>query len=235
MRTPMPHLLVRWALITASIATLLFVSAGTIRIPSMRNYLVSFSFLLLVTMLAVDPTLAQERADPAEPATDDSRIAAGVLFLLTLAVAGFSVGHLRARLNVPAAIRYWALGLFMLSTALQTWAMIVNPFFSPLVRIQSEHGHHLITTGPYQFVRHPGYLAMSISIPTSALAVGSWLALLPAIAFVLIVQYRRQIEDQFLHKNLIGYVDYAEQVPCRAISSAIRERHQFRFSRFDHE
>ena len=231
MRTPVPHLLVRWALITASIAALLFLFAGTIRIASIRNYLVAFSLLLLFTMLAVDPSLAQERVNPKELGADNSRIAAGVLFLLTLAVAGFSVGHLPARFNVPVAIRYWALGLLTLSSALQTWAMIVNPFFSPVVRIQSEPGHHLITTGPYKFVRHPGYLAMSISIPASALAVGSWLALLPAIAFVLIVQYRRRIEDQFLHKNLIGYVEYAEQVPC----TARRERRQFRFSRFNDE
>ena len=93
MRTRIPGLLARWALITASIAALLFLSAGTVRIASIRNYLVAFSFLLLVTMLAVDPSLAQERAKPKDAGTDDSRIATGLLFLLTLTVAGFSVGH----------------------------------------------------------------------------------------------------------------------------------------------
>jgi hypothetical protein len=64
MKMRAPRLLTRWARITASIAALFFLSAGTLRIASLRNYLVAFSFLLLVAMLAVDPGLAQERAKP---------------------------------------------------------------------------------------------------------------------------------------------------------------------------
>jgi protein-S-isoprenylcysteine O-methyltransferase Ste14 len=155
MKMRAPRLLTRWARITASIAALFFLSAGTLRIASLRNYLVAFSFLLLVAMLAVDPGLAQERAKPKDPATDESRLAAGLLFLLTLAVAGFSVGHCRQAFNTPRAIRHLALGVFLLSGAFQTWAMMVNPFFSPVVRLQTERGHRVIADGPYRFMRHP--------------------------------------------------------------------------------
>jgi len=204
-------------LITTSIAALLFLSAGTIRIASIRNYLVAFSILLLFTMLAVDPGLAQERAHPKEPRTSDSRLAAGLLFVVTLAVASFSVGHLPSRFNVPVAIRYSALGLFILGTALQTWAMIVNPFFSPVVRLQSERGHHLITTGPYKFIRHPGYLAMLISVPCSALAIGSWVAVVPASRFVTLMFRRMITEDAFLRNNLCDYATYSEHVTSRVV------------------
>jgi len=217
MRTRMPRLLARWIMVTASIAALLFVSAGTVRITSIRNYLVAFSLLLLVTMLAVNPCLAQERGNPGEPGTDSSRVATGLLFLLTLAVASFSVGHLPPRYNAPLSIRDFALGLFILSSSLQTWAMIVNPFFSPVVRIQSERNHHLIATGPYQFIRHPGYLAMSISVPCSALAIGSWAALLPSCAFAVEILRRTRLEDNFLRANLPGYADYADRVPLGPI------------------
>jgi hypothetical protein len=37
-------------------------------------------------------------------------------------------------------------------------------------------GHHVITTGPYGFVRHPGCLAALVLFPTSGMALGSWLA-----------------------------------------------------------
>ncbi|MFZ0798079.1 MAG: isoprenylcysteine carboxylmethyltransferase family protein [Terriglobales bacterium] len=213
MKTRTPRLLTRWALITASITALLFLSAATVRLASIRNYLVAFSLLLLVTMLAVDPSLAQERATPQNAGIDDSRIATGLLFLLTLAVAGFSVGHCRQGFNAPPPIRYLALALFLLSGAFQTWAMIVNPFFSPVVRVQAERGHHLILTGPYRVMRHPGYCAMCIAVPTSALAIGSWLALAPAAGFVAVIFRRARVEDEFLVRNLHGYKSYAARVP----------------------
>lgn len=213
MKTRTPHLLTRWALITASITALLFLSATTVRLASIRNYLVAFSLLLLVTMLAVDPSLAQERANPQNACIHDSRIATGLLFLLTLAVAGFSVGHCHRGFNAPPPIRHLALAAFLLSGAFQTWAMIVNPFFSPVVRIQTERSHHLIVTGPYRLMRHPGYFAMSIAVPTSALAIGSWLALAPAAGFVAVIFRRARVEDEFLVRNLHGYKKYASLVP----------------------
>jgi len=211
MRTP--RLLIRWALITASIAALFFLSAGTLRLASIRNYLVAFSLLLLVTMLDVDPSLAQERANPQNAGMDDSRIATGLLFLLTLAIAGFSVGHCHQAFNTPPLIRHLALAAFLFSGAFQTWAMIVNPFFSPAVRIQTERGHHLIAKGPYRLMRHPGYFAMCIAVPTSALSIGSWLALAPAAGFVAVIFRRARVEDQFLVRNLPGYKSYAALVP----------------------
>jgi protein-S-isoprenylcysteine O-methyltransferase Ste14 len=134
-----------------------------------------------------------------------------MLFLLTVATAALAVGRLHI-LSVPPQIRWLALPLFALSSALQAWAMISNPFFSPVLRIQSEHRHHLVESGPYRFVRHPGYLAMSISIPASALAIGSWLALIPATGFLLIIQHRAKIEDKFLRLYLPGYAEYAQRV-----------------------
>ncbi|MGB2603556.1 MAG: isoprenylcysteine carboxylmethyltransferase family protein [Candidatus Sulfotelmatobacter sp.] len=222
MRTP--RLLTRWALITASIAALFFLSAGTLRIASLRNYLVAFSFLLLVTMLAVDPSLAQERANPQNAGIDDSRIATGLLFLLTLAVAGFSVGHCHRGFNAPPPIRHLALAAFLFSGAFQTWAMTVNPFFSPVVRIQTERGHHLVAEGPYRLMRHPGYCAMLIAVPASAIAIGSYIALLPACGFAAIIMWRVKVEDSFLLCNLPDYRRYANRVPRRLLPSLLSLR-----------
>jgi protein-S-isoprenylcysteine O-methyltransferase Ste14 len=145
--------------------------------------------------------------------TDESRLVAGLLFLLTLAVAGFSVGHCRQPFNTPPLIRHLALGIFLLSGAFQTWAMIANPFFSPVVRIQTERGHHLIAKGPYRLTRHPGYFAMCVAAPTSALSIGSWLALAPAAGFVAVIFRRTRLEDEFLVTNLRRYKKYAALVP----------------------
>jgi protein-S-isoprenylcysteine O-methyltransferase Ste14 len=33
------------------------------------------------------------------------------------------------------------------------------------IYIQTERGHHIVTSGPYRFIRHLGYLAMAQYIP----------------------------------------------------------------------
>jgi protein-S-isoprenylcysteine O-methyltransferase Ste14 len=215
MKAGLLRLLIRWALITASLSALLVLAAGTTHIASIRHYLAIFSALLLVTMFSVDTGLAQERVRPRGPGIDDGlRFATGFLFLVTLAVAALSVGRLRTVFNVPTPLRGAALLAFSLSGSLQAWAMIVNPFFSPVVRLQPECGHHVIADGPYRFMRHPGYFAMLISIPASALAIGSLVALIPAIGFAWVIHQRTRIEDQFLKANLPGYAQYTERVPA---------------------
>ena len=209
------RLLVRWVLITASLSATLFLAAGTTHIASIRYYLATFSALLLVSMFSVDPRLAQERVHPRGPGIDDGlRFATSFLFLVPLAVAALSVGRLRTVFNVPTPLRGAALLAFTLSGSLQAWAMIVNPFFSPVVRLQPESGHRVITAGPYRFMRHPGYFAMLISIPASALAIGSFIALIPAIGFAWVIHQRTRIEGQFLKTNLPAYQEYTERVPA---------------------
>jgi protein-S-isoprenylcysteine O-methyltransferase Ste14 len=176
--------------------------------------LAAFSAWLLVTMFAVDPGLAKERAHPGAGAVGgDMQFVSGLLFLFTQVVAAVDAGRMHYSGGVPAGLRFAALAVFGLSGALQTWAMAVNPFFSPVVRLQTERGHRVIRHGPYRFVRHPGYLAMVISMPTSAIAIGSWIALIPAAGFAALVAWRASWEDEFLRNNLPGYDAYTRQVP----------------------
>jgi len=83
---------------------------------------------------------------------------------------------------------------------------------SPALRIQTERGHSVITRGPYRIVRHPGYFAMLVAVPASALAVGSWLALIPAFAFSAVIVRRTTLEDRYLRQVLPGYLGYADSV-----------------------
>ena len=124
--------LVRWAILTVSLSTLLFLAAGTTQVLALWTYMAAMSTLLLVTMLAVDPKLAEERVHPGMGTIDPGiRIAASCLFLLTLTTAAVDVGRLHTSHNMPAGLRFVALILFTLSGSLQAWAMALNPFFSP--------------------------------------------------------------------------------------------------------
>ena len=204
----------RWAAISVVLSAVLFAVAGTMRILSIFAYLVAFSAMLLIAMLSVSPELARERAHHVSDETGNHlRMAAGFFFLLTVISAAFCVSYLSAKLAVSPSIRCTALAVFIVSSSLQLWAMIANPFFSPVVRLQTEKEHRLIESGPYRYIRHPGYLAMCISVPASALAIGSWLALAPATAFVLIIRHRVRVEEHFLKLNLPAYAEYARRVP----------------------
>ena len=141
-----------------------------------------------------------------------SRTASGFLFLVTVIFAALDVGRLHQSDSVPPSWQLAAIMVFAAALILQAAAMIVNPFFSPALRIQAERGHSVITRGPYRFLRHPGYLAMLIAMPASAVAIGSWLALIPAAGFGLVIVRRARKEDEFLKQNLSGYIDYMERV-----------------------
>ena len=222
-----PMLLARWGFLTLSVSLLLFVTAGTTQLPSLRNYLATFSAFLLATMLAVDPELAEERSSVFEKSGISGRVSASLSFVATLVVAAFEVGHLHWLPSVPVPARHASLVVFAGALVVEMWAMVANPFFSPEVRLQGERGHKLITCGPYRLVRHPGYLAMLVAIPASALAIGSWLALAPAAAFCLTILRRVGKEEGFLLKNLAGYPEYRERVRGRLfprLDSRIRPR-----------
>ncbi len=107
------------------------------------------------------------------------------------------------------------LAFVVASSLLLNWAMIVNPHFEPVVRIQKERNHKVITAGPYSFVRHPGYLAgilFAISIP---LLIGSALAFISVGIYVTLTMSRTWLEDKTLQEELEGYSEYTSQVRYR--------------------
>lgn len=98
-----------------------------------------------------------------------------------------------------------------------TWAQSVNRHFETTIRIQSDREHAVIATGPYAFIRHPGY---AFAIPMSAgmaLSLGSLFALIPVAVIAVVLVIRTFAEDNALKANLPGYDDYATRVKQRWI------------------
>jgi protein-S-isoprenylcysteine O-methyltransferase Ste14 len=208
----MLKLVARWVVLTSCMSLLLWVAAGTTRVPSLRNYLVTSSAFLLATMLVIDPGLVKERSRSSGKDGTSDRFAVALAFLATIAFAALDVGRLHWLPLIPSKARLGSLLLLAAANTLQVWAMVVNPFFSPDIRLQSDRGHKLITHGPYRLLRHPGYLAMLLAVPASALAIGSCLALVPAALFCLVILKRVRAEEQFLQTNLAGYTEYMVSV-----------------------
>ena len=137
-------------------------------------------------------------------------------FFGILVVAGFDVrsnGEL-----LPHWVRPVGLVLFVLGGGLFIHAMGENPFFEKTVRIQHERDHHVIETGPYRFVRHPGYVGMIAWVLSFPLLLTSPRALLPAGLTVILFVVRTALEDRTLGIKLPGYADYATRVRSRLVS-----------------
>ncbi len=98
--------------------------------------------------------------------------------------------------------------LLVAAMALVTWAEAVNKFFEVTVRIQTDRGQHVIDTGPYAIVRHPGYVAGILLCVGMALCLGSLWALIPAGVASGLLILRTRWEDQTLHAELAGYREY---------------------------
>jgi protein-S-isoprenylcysteine O-methyltransferase Ste14 len=102
-----------------------------------------------------------------------------------------------------------------LSLLFVTWCMAVNAWFSSVVRIQSNRGHKVCNSGPYKYVRHPGYIGFVVQgFAEAILLQSSWTAALAFMRTTLLV-VRSVKEEQFLMANLPGYTEYAAQVRYR--------------------
>jgi protein-S-isoprenylcysteine O-methyltransferase Ste14 len=119
---------------------------------------------------------------------------------------------------LPAWLRAAGFVALAIGWGLTFWAMRVNRFFSSVVRIQSDRGQYVVTTGPYRWIRHPGYLAGVVILVASGIALGSWLAMALLIVLSLPFLLHRAIsEDRVLQAELSGYRDYAARVRWRVL------------------
>lgn len=107
--------------------------------------------------------------------------------------------------------------LILLGYAYAAWALAENRFFSSVVRIQTERGHVVCDSGPYRFVRHPGYAGNILALFGIVVALGSVWTLIPAAVAFIIAVIRTVLEDQTLKEELPGYRDYARRVRYRLI------------------
>jgi protein-S-isoprenylcysteine O-methyltransferase Ste14 len=208
----------RAGLFVVAVATALFAAAGTVAIPGFWVYLAIFAAVMIVSFAALDPDLLRERMRPGgEKPPLALRLFSLVLFMHWI-LAGLDRGRFHWSDDVPPWLEGICLFTVAAGYALALWAMRVNRFFSSVVRIQTDRGQHVVSTGPYAFVRHPGYTAGILIIVASGPALGSWLAAALLVIFSLpFLLYRAIAEDRILRAELAGYSDYAARVRWRLV------------------
>jgi protein-S-isoprenylcysteine O-methyltransferase Ste14 len=204
-----------------AIGGVLIGSAGRLDVPPVWwAYLGSWLLVSVVGGLGADPGLVQERLRPGPGARESLLLAALVAGVLTtghFVVAGLDVGRFHWSDSVPAGLEWAGLVIFAASLTIAQWASSENRFFSSVVRIQAERGHRVISSGPYAYVRHPGYAGAIGLALSSAVALGSWLSMLPSLLGVALLVRRISKEERVLREELPGYASYQERVRYRLV------------------
>lgn len=170
-------------------------------------------------LLPTNPTLLGERAWMQKGSKPWDTVIVG------LADAGWVVMGIVAGLDTRfgwsphLAVGFFVVGLVLivLGFAVFLWAMASNRFFSSFVRIQTDRGHAVETRGPYQYVRHPGYVGALLTYVASPLALASLWTFIPAASMFVLFVFRTALEDRTLQAELEGYKDYARRVRYRLL------------------
>jgi protein-S-isoprenylcysteine O-methyltransferase Ste14 len=172
-----------------------------------------------ILILHFNPDLIAERLRPPPGAKTWDRVIVSILRLTEL--VRYILAGLDQRYgwtgDFPVTAQIAALAVCVLSYALFLWAMTSNPFFSQIVRIQSDHGHTVAAAGPYRYVRHPGYVGMVVFELALSTLLASWWAILAGGVCASLLILRTALEDRTLQAELPGYVDYARQVRHRLL------------------
>jgi protein-S-isoprenylcysteine O-methyltransferase Ste14 len=166
-----------------------------------------------------DPELSAERRNVGAGKSWDKALAGAVVLLGPMALwitAGLE-WRFRGPGGLPLAATVAALAVAALASALITWAMRSNRFFSAVVRIQKDRGHTMVDGGPYRYFRHPGYAGMAAFVLATPLILGSVWALAPAGITAALTVLRTSLEDSTLRNELEGYADYADRVRYRLL------------------
>ena len=213
-----------WVVVSFLLMALaLFLSAGTIAWSAGWIFLILLHGWLLVgiwLLLKYNPGLLQERlslSQPNQKAWDRVFILLFELFLFALLVlmpldaVRFHWSQMPLVLQVVGAVALVG-SFFLISLTFRE-----NSFLSPTVRIQEERRQTVISTGPYQYVRHPMYAGGLLLFLGMSLLLGSWYGLLLVLVMIPGLTVRAVLEERVLREELPGYDTYMAQVTYRLI------------------
>ncbi|PYJ05047.1 MAG: isoprenylcysteine carboxylmethyltransferase family protein [Verrucomicrobia bacterium] len=203
--------------VPAGVGAIIFASAGRWDLPFVWAILGLLGAFYLALAAFADPSMMRERLAPGPGNRDRlTRLLGGGVLVGHWVLAGLDVGRFQWSL-IPWQVQLGGVAGYAAALGVLFWAMQANPFYSSVVRLQADRGHHTVAAGPYRFVRHPGYAATLFAMLSGGVALGSGLAMLPILVFFGLFVRRTLLEDRLLRQELEGYAEYAQKVRYRLI------------------
>jgi len=217
------RLVIQSAIGLGIIFVLLFGAPGTIAWPEGWLYmLIQFgsSIFMVAWLKKYNPELLKVRVDVRKRVTKPWDRAILILVFATCVPLFILPGLDAVRYqwsHVPLLLKIIGFIGLILSSGLIFWVVRTNPYSSAAVEIQEDRGHKVITTGPYEYVRHPMYVGAILGFFSIPLALGSVFTFIPAIILTALIVTRTHLEDKTLEHELEGYTAYEETVRYRLI------------------
>lgn len=199
---------------------LLFGSAGTLYWVRGWIYIVqqfSYYIIYILILMIVNPQLLNERGklNLKETKRYDKYfiISYDILVPAMLIVAGLDVRFQWS--SIPFITVYPSLAAIILTSMIALWAHISNSHFIQTSRNDMLGNQQVCTTGPYKYIRHPGYLCAVIQTFCYPLVLGSLFCLIPALICMSFWIIRTYYEDKTLKIELKGYEEYSKTTKYR--------------------
>ena len=205
-------------------ALLLFVSAGTWRWPEGWVYLAELGVIgtaVGVWLAQYDPGLLAERMSGIFVRSQRTwdRILMSVFVVVW--IGSLVLSALDAVRFHWSRVPIWLQAVGAVLVALSYYVFYLtfreNSYAAPTVKIQSERGHRVVSTGPYATVRHPMYAGAVAFFVGTPLLLGSWWCLAVTPALIVLLSVRALLEERTLADELPGYRDYAARVRYRLV------------------
>jgi protein-S-isoprenylcysteine O-methyltransferase Ste14 len=224
MRISVPKLAINIFVMIAVFVVVLFLPAGTLNWLAGWTFLVlmfAFTIVISIWLMKFNPDLLAERLTGIGKAGQKKW---DKYFLVVLAFAFFgwfvlmSLDAMRFRWSqVPNWLQYIGVLALLVSFYIFYLTFKENTYLSPAVRVQTDRGQTVISTGPYRYVRHPMYGGFVLFAIGTALLLGSVYGILGAALLVGMVAWRAVREEEMLEAELKGYREYKQRVRYRFV------------------
>jgi len=175
--------------------------------------------ILMGTILTPNSELVEERLNPKEGMKGWDKFYFAFttpLYIIALVIAGLDA-RFGWTTNMPLTVYWLSVLVYVLGQAIFQWARYTNNYFSSVVRIQTDRGQTVCKDGPYQYVRHPGYVGGFLFTIATGLVLGSWWASIPQVIAAFMLVWRTAREDRTLQVELPGYAEFALETKYRMV------------------
>lgn len=200
------------------VGALIFVPAGTLSFFNgwlLMGILFIPMFFAGIVMMLKNPELLKSRLNVKEKRKEQSLVVtlSGLMFL-----AGFIVAGLGFRFNLytlPKGVSHGAAVVFLVAYILYAEVLRENTYLSRTIEVQENQ--KVIDTGLYGIVRHPMYSVTLLLFLSMPLVLGSIYSFIIFLTYPFIIAKRICDEEEFLEKELAGYIEYKQKVKYRLL------------------